>query len=176
MCFSVCEYAPWRRPATPQESPTQCTMATQDKRSRFAATVFVRSKPVNWVRILPQMFMFLTDRLKTDILHILVRTHLLVLTCKHSCMLLFIIDQVCWKRSRSILILVWVRGPGRCCNMVENMLIFFFEGQPPGNFVWKPHPFREISVLRKGGGQAGGGCVEKNSPANHIDCNQPCLQ
>jgi len=30
------------------------------------ATVFVRSKPVNWVRILPQMFMFLTDTTKTD--------------------------------------------------------------------------------------------------------------
>jgi len=63
------------------------------KRSRFAATVFVRSKPVNWVRILPQMFMFLTDTTKTDVLHILVRTHLLVLTCQHSCFLLVIIDQ-----------------------------------------------------------------------------------
>jgi len=65
------------------------------KRSRFAATVFVRSKSVNWVRILPQMFTFLTDTTKTDILHILVRTHLLVLTCQHSCMLLVIIDQIC---------------------------------------------------------------------------------
>jgi len=76
------------------------------KRSRFAATVFVRSKPVNRVRILPQMCMFLTDTTKTDVLHILVRTHLSVLTCQHSCMFLVIIDQICRKRNRSILIMV----------------------------------------------------------------------
>ena len=75
------------------------------KRLRFAATVFVRSKPVNWVRILAQMFVFLTDT-KTDFLHILVRTHLLVLRCQHWCILLVIIDQICRKRSRSILIMV----------------------------------------------------------------------
>jgi len=56
--------------------------------------------------ILSQMFMFLTDTTKTDFLHILVRTHLLVLTCQHSCMLLVIIDQIYRKRSRSILIMV----------------------------------------------------------------------
>ena len=35
-----------------------------------------------------------TDTTKTEFLHILVRTHLLVLTCQHSCMLLVIIDQI----------------------------------------------------------------------------------
>jgi len=40
------------------------------KRSRFAATVFVRSKPVNLVRILPNLFMFLTEKTKTDFAHI----------------------------------------------------------------------------------------------------------
>ena len=48
----------------------------------------------------------ITDTMKTDVLHILVRTHLLVLTCQHSCMLLVIIDQIYRKRSRSILIMV----------------------------------------------------------------------
>jgi len=47
-----------------------------------------------------------TDTTKTDVLHILVRTHLSVLTCQHSCMLLVIIDQICRRRSRSILIMV----------------------------------------------------------------------
>ena len=40
------------------------------------------------------------------IFYILVRTHLLVLRCQHSCMLLVIIDQIYRKRSRSILIMV----------------------------------------------------------------------
>ena len=78
------------------------------KRSRFAATVFARSKPVNWGRSLPKMFMFLTEKTKTDVLHILVRTHLLVLTCQQSCMLLAIIDQICRKYSRMIWIIISV--------------------------------------------------------------------
>jgi len=95
------------RPALWSDSETDFPRPVRSaKRSRFAATVFVRSNPVNWVRILPQMFMFLTDTTKTDFLHILVRTHLLVLTCQHSCMLLVIIDQIYRKRSRSILIMV----------------------------------------------------------------------
>jgi len=80
------------------------------KRLRFADTVFVRIKPVNFVSYFPPLFMFLskilTDKTKTDFLHILVRTHLLVLTCHHSCMLLVIIVQIYRKRSRSILIMV----------------------------------------------------------------------
>ena len=35
----------------------------------FRATVFVRSKPVNSVKILPAMFMFLTEKTKTDFAH-----------------------------------------------------------------------------------------------------------
>ena len=71
------------------------------KRSRFAATVFARSKPVNWGRSLPKILVFLTEKTKTDALHILARTHLLVLTFQQSCLLLVIIDQICRKRSRS---------------------------------------------------------------------------
>jgi len=67
---------------------------------------------------------------------------LLVLTCQQSCMLLVIIDQICRKRSRSIWIMVQVRGPGRCSNLVKNMLTRFFEGPTLG----KPRPFREIPV------------------------------
>ena len=40
------------------------------KRSLFAATVFVRSKPVNLVRILTHLFMCLTEKTKTDFVHI----------------------------------------------------------------------------------------------------------
>jgi len=69
----VRKWGPFLRSDTETDFPRPVRSA---KRSRFAATVFVRSKPVNWVRILPQMFMFLTDTTKTDVLHILVRTHL----------------------------------------------------------------------------------------------------
>jgi len=98
------------------------------------------------------MLMFLTQKTKTDVLHILVRTHLLVLTCQQSYMLLVIIDQICQKRSRSIWIMVQVRAParGRCSNLVKNMLTRFFEGSAPGNFCRKPRPSREIPLLRKG--------------------------
>jgi len=51
------------RSDTETDFPRQVRSA---KRSRFAATVFVRSKPVNCVRILTKMFMFLTDTTKTD--------------------------------------------------------------------------------------------------------------
>jgi len=43
------------RSDTETDFPRQVRSA---KRSRFAATLFIRSKPVNWVRTLPQMFMF----------------------------------------------------------------------------------------------------------------------
>jgi len=72
------------------------------RRQRLAATVFVRSKPTNWMRFFQKKFMFLTEKTKTDVLHILVRTHILVFTCQQSCMLLVIIDQLCRKCSRSI--------------------------------------------------------------------------
>jgi len=103
--------------------------------------------------------MFLTEKTKTDVLHILVRTHLLVLTC----LLLVIIDQICRKRSRSIWIMVQVRGPGRCSNLVKNMLTRFFEGPVPGNFGLKISPLREIPLLRKSRGQAGRGHYEHAS-------------
>ena len=64
-------------PPTETDFPRQVRSA---KRSRFAATVFVRSKPVNLVRILPRMFILLTHTTKTGLLHKFVRTHLLVLT------------------------------------------------------------------------------------------------
>jgi len=65
-------WGPFLRSDTEADFPRPVRSA---KRSHFAATVFVRSKPVNWVRILSQMFMFLTDTTKTDFVHILVRTH-----------------------------------------------------------------------------------------------------
>jgi len=40
------------------------------KRSRFAATVFFRSKPVPCVPFLPPKFMFLTEKTKSDVAHI----------------------------------------------------------------------------------------------------------
>ena len=90
------------------------------------------------------------------------------------CMLLVIIDQICRKRSRSILIMVQVRGPGRCSNLVKNMLTLFFEGPPPGNFCLKTSPLSRNSSLaqRKRPGREGllWTCVEKVSPTNHVDC------
>jgi len=65
--------------------------------------------PIPLVQLVPQgreMFAFITDTTKTDCWHILVRTHLLVLTCQHSSMFLVIIDKIYRKRSRSILIMV----------------------------------------------------------------------
>jgi len=91
--------------------------------------------------------MFLTDTTKTDFLHILVRTHLLLLTCQHSCMLLVIIDQIYRKRSRSILIMVSVRELGWCSNLLKNMLTRFFEGPPLGNFCLKTSPLSRNSGL-----------------------------
>ena len=55
------------------------------------------------------------------------------------------------------------RGPGRCSNLVKNMLTKFFHGRTPGNFVKKTRPFREIPVVRKGRGQDGGGRYGKES-------------
>jgi len=80
----ICALGPFWGSDTETDFPRPVRSTT---RSRFAATVFVRSKSVNWVRILPRMFMFLTDTSKTDVLHILVRTPLLVFTCQHSCTL-----------------------------------------------------------------------------------------
>jgi len=50
------------------------------------------------------------------------------------------------------------RGPGRCSNLVKNLLKQFFEGPIPGKIVGKTRLFREIPVKRKGRGQDG---VEK---------------
>ena len=97
--------------------------------------------------------MFLADTTKTDFLHVLVRTHLLVLTCHHSCMLL---------------------GLGRCSNLVKNMLTRFFEWPTLEIFCLKTSPLLRNSSLaeRKRPGREGvlWTCVEKISPANHIDC------
>ena len=57
-CTGVRILGPFLRSATETDFSRQVRSV---KRSRFAATVFVRSKPVNWVRILPKMFMFLTS-------------------------------------------------------------------------------------------------------------------
>ena len=121
------------------------------------------------------IFMFLTDTTKTGFLHILVRAHLLVLTCQHSCMLLVIIDQIYQKRSRSIMVMVQVRGPGWCRNLVKNMLTRFFEGPPLGNkfLLENLTPFEKFqSSGKKRPGREGvlWTCVENISPANHIDC------
>jgi len=78
-----------------------------------------------------------------------------------------------WKCSRSIWIMVQVRGPGWCCNLVENMLTRLFEGPIPGKFCLKTSPLSRNSgvVEWKRSGREGvlWTCVEKNSPANRID-------
>jgi len=81
--------------------------------------------------------MFLTEKTKTDILHILVRTHLLVLTCQQSCMLLVIFDQICRKTQPLDLDHGLSERTGRCSNLVKNMVTRFFEGQTPENFCLK---------------------------------------
>ena len=37
-----------------------------------------------------------------------------------------------------------MRGPGRCSDLVENMLIRFFEGPSPGQIVGKLAPFEKF--------------------------------
>ena len=51
---------------------------------RLAATDFIHNKAVNPVRFLQKMFMFLSEKTKTDFAHILVLTHILVLSCQQS--------------------------------------------------------------------------------------------
>jgi len=65
--YSKRVWGPFLRSATDSDFPRP---VRSDKRSCFAGTVFARSKPTNWVRILPKMFMFLTENTKTDFLHI----------------------------------------------------------------------------------------------------------
>jgi len=56
------------------------------KRSRFAARVFARSKPVNWVRILPKMFMFLTRKQKLMFyIYCFVHTYWFLHVSNHVC-------------------------------------------------------------------------------------------
>ena len=114
--------------------------------------------------------MFLTEKTKTDVLHLLVRTHISFLTCQQSCMLLVIIDQICRKCSRSIWMKVYVRGPGRCSNLVKNMLTRFFEGPTPGKI--KLTPFDKFRSSGEEEARPGGDIMNKRrrkSPANHID-------
>jgi len=54
---------------------------------RLAATDSIQSKAVNRVRFLDKMLMFSTEKTKTDVAHILVLTHTLVLSCQQSGML-----------------------------------------------------------------------------------------
>jgi len=93
---------------------------------------------------------------------------------RHIWSMMVIIDQVCRKRSRSIWIMVQVRGPGRYSNLVKNMLTCFFEGPLPGNFGFKISPLSRNSAVeeRNRPGQEGVAWtrVEKISPANHLDC------
>ena len=51
---------------------------------RLAATDFIHNKAVNPVRFLQKMFMFLSEKTKTDFAHILVLTHILVLPFQQS--------------------------------------------------------------------------------------------
>ena len=50
---------PFLRSATDSDFPKPVRFV---RRQRLAATLFARSKPVNWVRILPKMFLFLRGK------------------------------------------------------------------------------------------------------------------
>ena len=74
------ERGPFLRSAADSDFPSLVRSVT---RKRLAATVFLQSKPINWVRFLQKMLMFLTEKTKTDFAHILV-SHWLVLPCQQS--------------------------------------------------------------------------------------------
>jgi len=125
------------------------------KRSRFAATVFVRSKPVNWVRILPQMFRFLMDTTKTEeikqwIVHNYWFLHVSIYVCSWSSLTRYIENTAA--RSWS-----WSKWGDRGGVVIWWKIFWqvFLRGHIWDIFVWKPHPFREIPGQRKGRGQAG---------------------
>ena len=67
-----------------------------------------------------------------------------------------------------------MRGPGRCSNLVKNMLTRFYEGPPLGKFCFKISPLSRNSGLverkRPAQEEVLWTCVDNISRANHIDC------
>jgi len=139
---------------------------------RLAATVFVRSKPVNWVRILPQMFMFLTDNENWCFTYI--DSYTLIGSYMSAFMYAPGHHWPNLSKTQPLDPDHGVRGPGRCSNLEKNMLTRFFERPPPGNFCLKTSPLSRNSGLAKRMRPGREGvlwtCVEKISHANHIDC------
>jgi len=125
------------------------------KRSRFAATVFARSKPVNWGRSLPKILVFLTEKTKTDALHILVRSSNTLIGSYMSAIMYapghhwpnmsktqpLDLDSSSWFKweDRGGVVIWW-----------KTYWHVFLRGQLREIFVRKPRPFREIPLLRKG--------------------------
>jgi len=74
------ELGPFLRSATHTDFPRPA------RSQRLAATDFILIKAVNWLRFLPKMFIFLifTEKTKSDFAHILIFTHILVLTHQQS--------------------------------------------------------------------------------------------
>ena len=119
------------------------------------------------------MFTFLTDTTKTDFLHILVRTHLLVLRCQHPC-------------------ISWSSLTRYIENAAARSWSWFKWGERGGVVIWwkicwhvflRGHlreilfenltPFEKFWSDGKEEARPGGGIMNmcrKNSPANRIDC------
>jgi len=116
----------------------------QNLRSRFAATVFLWIKPINSVRILPQMFMFLADTTKTDFyiywfVHTYWFLHVSILVCSWSSLTKYIENTAArsWSWSKCQWedqdgVIIWWKI---CWH-------FFLRGHLWEIFVWKPHTFR----------------------------------
>jgi len=72
---------PFLRNATDVDFPR---LVRSVRSQRLAATDVIYSKAVNWVRFLPTLLMFQTEKTKTDLEHMLDLTHIVVLPCQQS--------------------------------------------------------------------------------------------